>query len=196
MKVITTAKEHHQYIDTYYKTKYIPFFILCIFIKACLDILGEFFFDNYGSFSQRENIVELVVGSVLWALMFSLITHFYTKINNKAIYKHECPENFEGYDHYLSCTYSSRRYSRPGFLLVSKNKIAFVRKKKNQMEIFIEIDHILDSKIEIVALKKSRILTRFLLGNTYKYIEINHNGRTHQFIVHDPENIKKMILAS
>ena len=195
MKVIKTETEHQNYINEYHNTKYIPFFILCFFIKACLDLLGENFFDNYGSFSKGENIVELVVTSLLWALVFSVIFHFYTKINNKAIYTHECPENFEGYDHYLSCNYRSGRYSRPGFLLIDENKIAFVRKKKKQMEMFIEVDHMLDSEIEIVDLKKNRILTRFLLGNSYKYIEINQNGRTHQFIVHNPENIKKMILV-
>jgi hypothetical protein len=195
MKVITTAKEHQQYIDKYYNSKYIPFLIICIFIKASFDLLGEIFFDNYGSFSQRENIVELVVTSVLWALMFSIIFHFHTKINNKAIYTHECPENFEGYDHYLSCNYSSKRFSRAGFLLIDENKIAFIRKKKKQMKNFIEVDNILESEINIVELKKNRVLTRFLLGNSFEYLEIKRNGRTHQFVVYKPENIIKLILA-
>ena len=195
MKVLTTEDEHKKYIKKYYQTNYFSFLIMCFMMKCGLDFVCEPFFQKYDSFNNSDSIVKLLVASMMWALFFSVFMHLFMKQNTKKMYPRECSENYEGYDYYLSCSYGGFTFAKPGFLFIGENKISFVRKKKNQIEVFLQVEDIKASDISVVK-DKRHILTKFLLGNSIDYLQIKQNNQSHKFWIHEPERVKSIILEN
>lgn len=192
MDVLSSPEAHEAFVRKNYQYRFLPVVLMVWFIDLGFELIKEGVFKGP---LTPPLLWKICLKSGLWALMFSSIYLLITKGNIFRDHAYGCPQTFEGYHAYTPATYGKLDFAKSGFVFLGDQKLLFVKQKKKEMVIGLELDHVQACDFKVVVEKK-RWLTRFILGNTPVIVHINEGEKVHRFCVEDPEKMKTVLFKN